>query len=193
MKTAPRLRKCLHCQMFFLPDRRNAQRQCFCSQPACRQASKRQSQRQWLARPENQNYFRDDQNAKRVRQWQKAHPGYWKHTTRYQHRTLQEVCPTQLPVAPELAENPAQRTLQELCSMQVPLLVGIISMLADCTLPEDIASSTQRLVIKGHHILGIGLGMHNPRFLYEKTCSPSGTPPESASSVQLDRSSAGPG
>jgi len=27
-----------------------------------------------LAKPENQNYFRDDQNAERARDWQKEHP-----------------------------------------------------------------------------------------------------------------------
>jgi len=43
--------------------------------------------------------------------------------------------------------------------MQVPLFVGLISMFVGSTLPDDIATSTRRLVIKGHDILGMVPGM----------------------------------
>ena len=155
MKTPKRPRKCLHCQELFLPEAHNGQRQRFCSKPDCRQASKRHSQREWLAKPENQNYFRDVQNAERVRHWQKAHPGYWKNTARYRRRTLQDTCSGQVPAAPAVAPGPPHRTLQDLCSRQLPLFVGLISMLAGSTLPEDIATSTRLLVTKGHDILGM--------------------------------------
>ena len=52
--------------------------------------------------------------------------------------------------------------------MQVPLFVGLISMLVGSTLPDDIASSTRRLVIKGHDILGMVPGMNLERLLHEK-------------------------
>jgi hypothetical protein len=155
MKISKRLRQCLHCQELFLPDTRNGQRQRYCAKLECRKASKRHSQQAWLAKPENQNYFRDADNAQRVRDWQKAHPGYWKNTSRYRRRTLQDPCPKQLPVAPALTPEPPHRTLQDLCAMHLPLFVGLISMLAGSTLPEDIASSTRRLVAKGHDILGM--------------------------------------
>jgi hypothetical protein len=108
-----------------------------------------------LAQPENQDYFRDAHHAQRVRAWQKDHPGYWKNTARYRRRTLQDACPEQLPVAPAVTPDPPHRTLQDLCSMHLPLFVGLISMLAGSTLPEDIATSTRRLVAKGHDILGM--------------------------------------
>jgi hypothetical protein len=108
MKPSGHRRKCLHCKELFFPDYRNAQWQRYCLKPECRQARKRASQQAWLAKPTNQDYFRDAQNAQRVRDWQKEHPGYWKHTARYQRRTLQDACPTQVAVAqPTVTEPPA--------------------------------------------------------------------------------------
>ena len=106
MKPSGRRRKCLHCKDLFLPDYRNAQRQRYCLKPECRQARKRAAQQAWLAKPANQAYFRDAQNAQRVRDWQKEHPGYWRHSARYQRRTLQDDCPTQVAVAQLSAAEP---------------------------------------------------------------------------------------
>jgi hypothetical protein len=193
MKPPQTRRKCLHCKELFLPDYRSAQRQCYCLKADCRKARKRESQRAWLAKPENQNYFRDDKNAERVRHWQKEHPGYWKKTARYQRRTLQDGFSNQPTVNEPLVENTPSRTLQDLCSMQIPLFVGLISMFVGSTLPDDIATSTRRLLTKGHDILGMVPGMNFERLLHEKTCPQSGAAPESPPTVQLDRSPAGAG
>jgi len=193
MKPARTRGKCLNCKELFLPDYRNSQRQCYCLKPDCRKASKRQSQRAWLAKPENQNYFRDEKNAERVRNWQKEHPGYWKNTARYRQRTLQDGCSEQTPAVEAVVENTPSRTLQDLCSMQAPLLVGLISMFVGSTLPDDIATSTRRLLIKGHDILGMVPGMNFERLLHEKTCPQSEATSESPASVQLARSPAGAG
>jgi hypothetical protein len=153
--------------------------------------------RAWLAKPENHNYFRDAKNAERVRDWQQAHPGYWKNTARYRRRTLQDDCsdpiPAQAVVPHEIAPTYPSCTLQDLCSMQMPLLVGLISMFVGSTLPDDIAASTRRLLIKGHDILGMVSGMNVKNSLHEKTCPQSGAAPESAAAVQLDRSPVGAG
>jgi hypothetical protein len=90
----------------------------------------------WLAKPENQNYFRDAENAERVRKWQEAHPGYWKNTARYRRRTLQDGATEQVPPAQEVTSKLPDRTLQDLCSMQVPLWIGFISMFMGSTLPR---------------------------------------------------------
>jgi hypothetical protein len=185
MKTLEHRRKCMHCSELFLPDPRNRRRQQFCSKPACQKARKRRSRQAWLAKAENRNYFRDEHNAQRVRDWQKAHPDYWKNTTRYRRRTLQDACPKQPPATQPLGGSSVSRTLQDLCSMQAPLLLGLISMLVDSTLPDDIANSTRRLVAKGCTILGTVPGM-NLETTHEKTCSQSGTTPENSSSLQLD-------
>jgi hypothetical protein len=50
--------QCLHCKELFVPNARLWWHQQFCSKPECRQASKAQSQRRWLSKPENQDHFR---------------------------------------------------------------------------------------------------------------------------------------
>jgi hypothetical protein len=146
-----------------------------------------------LSKPENQDYFRDAKNAERARNWQKEHPGYWKNTTRYRRRTLQDGATEQAPAAQELTPIPPDRTLQDLCSMQVPLFVGLISMFVGSTLPADVASNLRRLLIKGHDILGMVPGVNLERLLHEKTSPQSGASPESSPAVQLDRSPVGAG
>ena len=197
MKPPSCRRKCLNCKERFLPNYRSGPRQRYCHKSDCRKASQRESQRAWLAKPENQNYFRDAKNAERVRDWQKEHPGYWKNTARYRRRTLQDGCPVQTPAQAHAAQavtpiSPG-RTLQDLCTMQTPLFVGLISMFLGSTLPEDIATSARRLLSKGHDILGMVPGMNFENLLHEKTCPQSGATPESPAPVQLDRSPAGAG
>ena len=74
----PRKRKCLHCAEFYLPDPRTHDRRRFCSAPDCKRASKAWRQRRWLSKEENRDYFGDEKNTDRVRQWRQAHPGYWR-------------------------------------------------------------------------------------------------------------------
>ena len=191
MKPSRARHKCLNCKERFLPDYRSGPRQCYCLKPECRKARKRELMRAWLARPENQNYFRDTKNAERVRDWQKEHPDYWKNTARYRRRTLQDGCQEQVVAAEEVTPSAPACTLQDLCSMQVPLFVGLISMFVGSTLPDDIASNLRRLLIKGHDILGMVPGVNLERSLHEKTSPQSGATPESPPTVQLDRSPAG--
>jgi hypothetical protein len=175
MKPSLRRRKCLNCTKHFLPNYRSRERQRFCSTAACQKASKQASQIAWLKKPENPNQFRDPDHATRVRQWQKEHPGYWKNSARTRNRTLQDPCSNQPIAKEELTTNSPERTLQDLRSMQTPLFVGLISMLADSTLQENIALTTRRLIAKGYDILGMVPGMNLERLSHEKTCSLSGT------------------
>ena len=128
MKPSSRRRKCLHCKGLFLPDYRNAQRQRYCLKPECRQARKRASQQAWLAKPTNQDYFRDAQNAQRVRDWQKEHPGYWQHTTRYQRRTLQDGLQTQAAVAQQSEAEPPALTPPQ--TLPPPAVVEVLPRVA---------------------------------------------------------------
>ena len=192
MKTQKRQCKCLHCKEHFLPDYRHWERQRFCFKADCQKARKRASQKAWVEKPGNGKYFRDEENAKRVRQWQNAHPGYWKNTTRWRNRTLQDACSEQVPIKLEVTPVSPTRTLQDLCAMQAPLFVGLIAMLAGSTLQDDIATTTRQLVAKGYDILGMVPGVNFERF-HEKTCPQSATTPQSPSPIQLDRSPAGTG
>lgn len=193
MKPSKARQKCLHCKELFLPDCRTGHRQRYCLKPECRKARKRELMRAWLAKPENQNYFRDAKNVERARDWQKQHPGYWKNTARYRRRTLQDARTEQTPEAEQVAPSAPDRTLQDLCAMQVPLFVGLISMFVGSTLPDDIATSTRRLLVKGHDILGMVPGINLERLLHEKTCPQSGATPENPPTVQLDRPPVGAG
>ena len=183
MNAQTRRCKCLHCKKLFIPDYRNRTRQKFCKQPECQHASRRQSQRAWLEKPGNHDYFREPDQAARVRQWQKEHPDYWKSTARYRKRTLQEPCSEQVTVNEAVIHDLPDRTLQDLCSMQIPLFVGLISMLTGSTLQEDIVGTGRHLVTRGHDILGMVPGMNLERSLHEKTCPQSGSTPESACAV----------
>ena len=87
-------RKCKHCQTFFAPDPRSARRQRYCSKAACRQASKAASQPRWLQKPGNRNYFTGPTHVERVRQWRKAHPGYWRRQgSRVPHALQEDLAP----------------------------------------------------------------------------------------------------
>ena len=56
--TRARRRKCLCCGELFRADPRNLRHQRHCGDAACRKASKAASQRRWLAKSENHDYFR---------------------------------------------------------------------------------------------------------------------------------------
>jgi hypothetical protein len=109
-------------------------------------------QRRWLAKPENQNYFREADHAARVREWQQAHPGYWRNTSRYKRRTLQDAH------AVQVIERPKDNAtaLQDALRLQGPVLIGLIAHLSDSTLQEDIAQTSRRLLQLGQDILSGG-------------------------------------
>lgn len=120
--------KCLNCNGKHRCDPRNRGRQSYCSKPECRKASKAASQRRWLARPENENYFRGADACERVRRWRAAHPGYWRNKKPAGEVALQEACKPQ-PVETEQLTAPAPAfALQEALFTQPALLVGLISV-----------------------------------------------------------------
>ncbi|MCP4339120.1 MAG: hypothetical protein GY799_09605 [Desulfobulbaceae bacterium] len=70
-----RKRKCLNCHKLFRPDSRNQSKQGYCSESACRKASKAAAQQRWLGKKENRDYFKGADNVKRVQEWRKKIPG----------------------------------------------------------------------------------------------------------------------
>lgn len=159
-------RKCRCCKTFFTPDVHNPSRQFFCLAPDCRRASKAASQRRWLRKPGNRNYFRDDQNVERVRQWRKAHPGYWKRSKSIskpsQPSDLQGLNPGTISCNVPPRDLVA---LQDLALAEHPLVVGLISSLTGSTLQEDIAAVGRNLLLQGKNILGLHARGKNPSTL----------------------------
>ena len=146
-------RKCLCCGDFYSPDPRNVRHQRYCSKPACRKERKAQSQRRWLQCPENQNYFRESENRRRVKDWRKANPGYWRKKKSSPQVPLQDFFQAQVAHNEELTPTVTPDALQDLFSAQSAVVVGLISMMTGSALQEDIASAVQVLVRKGRDIL----------------------------------------
>jgi len=156
--------KCLCCKAWQVADRRNAGRQKYCGRPACRKASKVASQRKWMAREENRDYFRGGDHVARVRAWRAANPGYWRRGKRGPpggDPALQETLFCQAAVAERLAPPPPpspQVALQDSCLSQSPLFVGLIAILSGLALQEDIAAVVGRLLSHGEDILRMTRG-----------------------------------
>lgn len=148
-----RRRKCRHCGRLFSPDPRNATRQRYCSQPECRSASKASSQKRWLQKPQNQDYFRGPYNVQRVQRWRKKHPGYWRRKPGKSPIALQD------PLIVQPTENNDNRgdfvhgALQDPLLLQPAVFIGLISQLTGYALQEDIARATRRLQQLGNDIL----------------------------------------
>ena len=79
-----RQRKCLNCKQLFRPNPRNLRHQRYCTEDACRRASKTASQRRWLNKAENRDYFCGPDQLARVQHWRSQHPGYARRGTRKQ-------------------------------------------------------------------------------------------------------------
>lgn len=148
-------RKCRCCIKFFLPDPRNQTRQHYCSQPACRRASDAASQRRWLSKAGNGDYFRGTDQVRRVQLWRRSHPGYWRRKTPFSEST--QTVEAQLADRAQGSCNVPRAlpsTLQDFCLAQDPAFVGLISMVTGSTLQEDIAATARQLLLRGRNILG---------------------------------------
>lgn len=148
----PRRPKCRHCHQVFVPDPRNAGRQKHCSLPACRKASKAASQKKWLNKPDNQNYFQSSENTARVQQWRKDHPGYWRKKQNQQE-------PLQDPLLPKYSGDQhvtlqkRNNALQDLLSVQPIVFLGLLAQLSGSPLQDDIVTIGRRLQQLGQDIL----------------------------------------
>lgn len=146
-----RRRKCGCCHELFRPDPRNLRHQRYCSKPACRRASHAVSQRRWLAKPQNRDYFRGPENVARVQAWRGDHPGYWRQRGQSLAAALQDDSRTQLI---EASSSSASLALQEIISAQPVVLMGLIAHVIGSALQDDIAATSHRLLQLGQDILG---------------------------------------
>jgi hypothetical protein len=185
-----RKRKCKHCKEFFTPDPRNAHHQEFCPKPDCRKASKAISQKKWLDRPENRNYFSGSVNVQRVQQWRNAHPGYWRRKASGRQNALQDVlCKnTKQKQLVKVTFNPC--ALQDILTNQQAVLIGLISHFTGSALQDDIASTVNRMQQLGTDIL-YQLN-HAKGGQHAKASHLSASNPQNSQTVQLGGSPAGP-
>ncbi|HDQ02998.1 MAG TPA: hypothetical protein ENN23_00230 [Deltaproteobacteria bacterium] len=146
---ATKKKRCKHCKKLFIPDPRNTQRQNYCSEPKCRYASKKASQRRWLSKPENRDYFRGPENVSRVQQWRKTHPGYWRKT----QNALQDPLIGQPSVNINDTNESGCGALQDLLTPQPSVLIGLIASFTGLALQDDIAKTVRRLQQLGQDII----------------------------------------
>ncbi len=167
--------KCLCCNEKFHPDARNRRHQQYCAKDACRKASKAARQARWLAKPENQDYFRGSANCERVRQWRLANPGYSRSKTTSRPVVLQDVSNPQ-PIENEHAETSCTSSpLQDVLLFQPALLLGLISIVTGHELQDDIAASARRFLNRGRDILRMVPG--SPEFIdHENQAHPTPRP-----------------
>ncbi len=185
-------KKCRHCRRLFVPDRRNREKQDYCEKTPCRKASKAASQKKWLSKPENKNYFRGPDNIERVQKWRENTPEYWKRTNR--STALQDH------LTPQPTENkedndqidaqPQIHALQDLLMAQSPVIIGLISNLTGSALQDDIANTLLRMQQSGQEILFFKTqnqgGAHDCKKSNFRTKNP-----EDTQQLQLGRSPAG--
>ncbi len=183
-------KRCRNCRRLFIPDPRNINSQEYCFKPECRKASKKASQGKWLNKPENKEYFRGPENVKRVQEWRKDNPGYWKREKK--QPALQDPLMVQTIETNKNYVDFTNNALQDFLQAQPPVIVGLIANITGSALQDDIATSLLRMKKYGQDILcsqsqieGDANDCKKPDF---KIPSPKNT-----QKFQLDRSSSGTG
>ncbi len=144
-------KKCPNCKCLFIPDYRNRDRQKYCRKPECRKASKAESQKKWLAKPENQNYFSGSENVERVQEWRKENPGYWQRSNK--PVALQDSLKPQPLENTEDKSRFADNALQDCLKRQPAVIIGLISNFIGSALQDDIAQTLLRMQQSGQDIL----------------------------------------
>lgn len=144
-------KKCRHCKRLFIPDHRNRDRQKYCKKSECQKASKAASQKKWLNKAENKDYFRGPENVQRVQQWREQKPGYWK--PKSVAGALQETLTPQHLEKIDDKHQIAAIALQDLLMMQSPVIIGLISNFIGSALQDDIAETLFRMQQSGQDIL----------------------------------------
>ena len=195
---------CQNCKRVFHPDHRNVTRQRFCSKPKCHHASKVEAQHRWRQKPDNLDYFKGSVHVERVQQWRRENPGYWRRQVPEAEAgpdALQETLMAQETETQPLAEGidthqPAveraeQEALQDSFFLQPTVLVGLIAQLSGLALQDDIALVARRLQQLGRDILHRSPHDTGCR-PYAQTAPLVRQTPESAPTIQLGRSAAGP-
>jgi len=185
----PRKRKCRNCHQFFRPDPRNADRQKYCSKPECRKASKAASQRKWLSKPENQNYFRNPDHVNRVQEWRRNHPGYWRKPPGKKKPLQDPLNEEQTKDQTDTCQLPGN-ALQDLLSSQHLVLLGLLANLTGNTLQDDIVITARQMRQLGQDILNPNCRGGSYDIRQATDLPPPGSP--GTGTVQLDRSPAGP-
>jgi len=143
---------CVWCRRPFVPEPRAAGGQVYCHRVVCRKISALTSQERWRTGKTGQAYHRGDAGVIRVREWRKAHPGYWRRRSKISgggkknQRALSAVLIRFFKRDPRVA-------LQDLWSPQIVALIGVIAWLRGDALQDRIANDVREIMLRGNAIL----------------------------------------
>ncbi len=146
----PGTKKCFNCHTFFKPTPQSKGRQNYCSQPDCKKASKKASQKKWLSKPENSHYFNGHDNVLRVQQWREINPNYCHHSNKGSSEVVDSETPLQETLMLQDTDKHKKTdilnstTLQEMLISQVFVLMELIAHLDRETLQEMIDLTRQK-------------------------------------------------
>jgi len=185
-------RKCPHCHTFFKPHPRSKGRQKYCFHLDCQKVRKQLSHKNWLKKPQNQNYFCGPDNVQRVRQWRAKNPHYWKRT----QADADNASPLQDPLMTQTTDNEQKSTdlkpdpLQDALMAQPFVLIGLIAHLTGSALQDDIVRTSRKLQQLGEDFLNNPNSNKGDNDVIS-SLTQSRTTPANSNSVQLDRSPSG--
>jgi len=157
-----RRRKCQCCRELYMPNARHFHDQTYCTKLECRHASKLASHRRWYLSEKGREYRDSEENKRRVREWRKEHPQYWRHTGKGPADALPDTKKSELVDNQEVASSLKGDALQDMNFLQPALVVGLMAQLTGSALQDTIAETSRRLVLLGQDILGIRPG-NNPK------------------------------
>jgi hypothetical protein len=181
-------KKCRHCRRLFVPDPRNHDKQGYCGRSACRTASKSASQKKWLNKPENKNYFKGPDHVKRVQEWRKKNPGYWKRSR--SKNALQDRLIVQDIENTGGIEQKNASALQDFLLAQPPVIIGLISNFIGSPLQDEIANTLLAMQQSGQDILCLQPRNEGEESDCKNTCFKKSYP-QGSKKLQLARSPAG--
>ena len=145
--------KCLNCGEMHIQDPRS-KGQRFCHQDLCRRASHARSQRQWLSKPQNRDYFTGPVNTERARQWRKANPGYWRKRKDPQNKAQQDLIDTYLAYVEDVGCSDTRKSLQDFIKAQTAIMVGFASILTGSAQQDEIATILRSCLTRGADVYG---------------------------------------
>jgi hypothetical protein len=145
--------RCHNCKRLFVPDCRNRNRQRYCKNPECRKKAKTASQQKWLQKPENKNYFKGPLNTRRVQEWRKQHPGYFRKKRLNKQAALQDRLNAQASEINKDNSNFTNNALQDSLIIQPAVIIGLISQFTGSALQDDIAKTLIRMQQLGQDVL----------------------------------------
>jgi hypothetical protein len=138
-----------------------------------------------LQKPENRDYFCGPDHVNRVRQWRKAHPGYWRAGAKAPDTLQDPSSEKPIDILKETGHFKAA-ALQDLLTRQDFVLIGLIAHFTGVALQDDIAITVRRLQQLGRDILNPSQkgGRHDCQVSDHRPTGAHG-----AQAVQLDRPS----